>query len=258
MSFATVEKNGHVGVLKLNNPATLNALSSQMFADLKEGFESLTADKEIYAIIITGEGKAFAAGADIGEMLPLNAVEGMQWGKMGNDFLFSIEKCEVPVIAAVNGFALGGGCELSLACDIRIASEKAKFGQPEVGLGIIPGFGGTQRLPRAVGESHAKELIFTGRVIDAKEAERIGLINRAVPAEELMAEAMKIAEQICANAQIAVKQAKKTITRGLESDLESGIVYEEQAFGLCFATEDQKIGMTAFVEKKKEKNWVNK
>lgn len=258
MSFALAEKNGHVGILKLNNPKSLNALSSQMFKDLKECLDSLLSDKDIYVIILTGEGRAFAAGADITEMQPLNAVEGMKWGEVGNQFMLTVENAPVPVIAAVNGFALGGGCELSLACDIRIASDKAKFAQPEVGLGIIPGFGGTQRLARAVGASYAKEMIYTGATIDAKEAERIGLVNRVVPGEGLMDEAMRIAELICANAQIAVKEAKKVITRGLESDLQSGILLEEESFGLCFSTEDQTIGMTAFVEKKKEKNFVNK
>ncbi len=258
MSLVAVEKQGHVAIIKLNNPSTLNALSSQELADLDAAIDEVACDKEMYVAILTGEGKAFAAGADISEMLHYGASEGFAYGKKGNDLFLKIENLDIPVIAAVNGFALGGGCELSMSCDIRIASEKAKFGQPEVGLGITPGFGGTQRLARLVGTGKAKELIYTGDVINAAEAEKIGLVNKVVAPEELMNEAMTMANKIVANAQIAVKQSKKCINTGVETDIKTGIAYEEQAFGLCFATEDQKIGMGAFVEKKKEKNFVNR
>lgn len=246
-----LEKRGHIAIITLNNPKTLNALNVDSFNQINKKLDIVEKDMDTYVLIITGEGKAFAAGADITEMLPLTPVQVLEWGPLGSGLNSRIEHLRIPVIAAVNGFALGGGCELSLACDIRIASEKAKFGQPEVTLGIIPGFGGTQRLPRAIGSARAKELIYTGRVINSAEAYEIGLVNKVVAHDDLMKEAMEMALQIAANAQIAVQESKKAITVGLETDEASGLAYELQIFALGFSTEDQKIGMKAFVDKKK-------
>ena len=207
---------------------------------------------------MTGAGeKAFVAGADITEMKDLNTMEGRKFSILGNKVFRRLENLEKPVIAAVNGFALGGGCELAMACDIRLASEKAKFGQPETGLGITPGFGGTQRLPRLVGTGMAKELIYTGKIIKADEALRIGLVNRVVEVDKLMEEAKNLAETIAANAPIAVKLSKTAINRGVQCDIDTALMYEAEAFGECFSTADQKEGMTAFVERR-DKNFQNK
>ena len=217
------------------------------------------ADDEIRALVITGSGeKAFVAGADIGEMSTLTKAEGEAFGKKGNDVFRKLETLPIPTIAAVNGFALGGGCELSMACDIRLASEKAKFGQPEVGLGITPGFSGTQRLPRRVGVAKAKELIFSGKQIGAEEAKRIGLVNEVYAAEELLNKAVEMAKSFTANAPIAVKYSKACIDRGMQMDIDNGIALENELFAMCFATEDQKEGMGAFLEKRKEKHFQNK
>ena len=208
---------------------------------------------------MTGAGeKAFVAGADITEMKDLDAAGGEAFGKKGNDIFRRIETFPVPVIAAINGFALGGGCELSMACDFRICSENAVFGQPETGLGITPGFGGTQRLARLVGPGYAKQMIYTARNIKAPEALRIGLVNSVMTLEELMPAAEKLAMAIAANAPIAVRQCKKAINEGLELGMDDAVALEEKLFGECFATADQKEGMTAFVEKRKEKNFINK
>ena len=209
-------------------------------------------------VILTGAGRSFVAGADIGEMKPLTAVEGKAWGNAGNDVFLKVENCTKPVIAAINGFALGGGCELAMACDIRLASEKAKFGQPEVGLGITPGFGGTQRLARIVGTGRAMELIFTAKTIDAAQAEKIGLVNAVCAPEELMDKAMEMAEMIAAQAQVAVRESKRCIRKGIQTDINTGLAFEAEAFGLCFSTEDQKEGMSAFLEKRKEKHFTGK
>ena len=253
-----VEKKGRVGIVTLNNPKVLNALSASFMAEINEAIDKVEADPEIAVVIITGVEKAFIAGADIKEMLQLSGVDALSWGKVGTDLNLRIENLKTPVIAAINGFALGGGCEFAMACDIRIASEKAKFGQPEVGLGITPGAGGTQRLPRLVGAGIAKELLFTGRVIKADEAYRIGLVNKVVAPEELMDSAMALANEILANAQIAVQETKKCVNYGLETDIQTGVAYEQQAFSVCNATEDKKIGMGAFVAKSKEKNFIGK
>ncbi|QZY54758.1 short-chain-enoyl-CoA hydratase [Crassaminicella profunda] len=249
--FIQMEQQERIAVLKLNRPKALNALNSEVLKELECAIYNLDTDENVDVIIITGEGKAFVAGADITEMNPLGAEEGRVFGNLGQRVFRKIEKMEKPVIAAVNGFALGGGCELAMCCDMRIASEKAKFGQPEVGLGIIPGFSGTQRLPRLVGTAKAKELIFTGDIIKAQEAEKIGLVNKVVAPEELMNEAMDLAKRIAKNAQKAVRYANMAINRGFETDMETGIEIEANLFGLCFATKDQKEGMTAFVEKRK-------
>ena len=244
-------ENG-IATITINRPKALNALNLATMTELKDVVAKIAVDPEVKVVIITGSGStSFVAGADIVEMSTKNAGEGRGWGQVGQDTFTAIENLPQPVIAAINGFALGGGCELSCACDIRYASENAKFGQPEVGLGITPGFGGTQRLPRVVGRGYGKELIFTGGMIDAQEALRIGLVNKVVPQEELMDAAMGLAKKIAKNAPIAVQLSKAAINRGINCDVITGIAYEAEVFGLCFATEDQKEGMGAFVEKRK-------
>lgn len=252
------EKDGNLAIVKINRPKALNALNSETLKELNLVIEEISNDKDVYAVILTGAGeKAFVAGADISEMEELNAVEGKAFGILGNKVFRNLEKLNKPVIAAVNGFALGGGCELAMACDIRIASAKAKFAQPEAGLGITPGFGGTQRLARLVGEGRAKELIFTCDMIKADEAYRIGLVNKVVEPEMLLDEAKVMAGKIIKNAPIAVAQCKEAINRGMQMDIDDAIAFEAEAFGLCFATADQKEGMTAFIEKR-DKNFQNK
>lgn len=244
----TVE-NG-IATIAINRPKALNALNLATLTELKDVVEKIAVDKAVQVVIITGAGeKSFVAGADIVEMSTKNAVEGRVWGQVGQNIFTEIENLPQPVIAAVNGFALGGGCELACACDIRYASENAKFGQPEVGLGITPGFGGTQRLTRVVGRGHAKELIYTANIIDAQEALRIGLVNKVVPQAELMDAVMKLAKTITKKAPVAVQLAKAAINRGINCDVVTGISYEAEVFGLCFATADQKEGMKAFIEK---------
>lgn len=245
-----VEKQGNICIVKINNPKALNALNSQVLTEIGIAFEDIERDDAIDVAILTGEGKAFVAGADIAEMQGLSSNEAKRFAKLGADVFRRIELMEKPVIAAVNGFALGGGCELSMACDIRIASTKAKFGQPEVGLGITPGFSGTQRLPRLVGAGRAKELLYTGEIISAEEAYRIGLANKVVEPEALMETALTMAKKIASNAQIAVRHAKTCVNLGVEAGIEIGIVLELDSFGLCFGTADQKEGMAAFLEKR--------
>lgn len=245
-----VEKEGKIAVITINRPKALNALNSETLKELDVAIDDVSTDREILSVVLTGAGKAFVAGADITEMKDLNTIEGRDFGVLGNKVFRKLENLEKPVIAAVNGFALGGGCEISMACDMRIASSKAKFGQPEVGLGITPGFGGTQRLPRLVGQGMAKELIFSGKIIDAKEALRIGLVNRVVEPEQLIDEVKALANTIAAQAPIAVKFCKVAVNKGIQCDIDTGIFYESEVFGQCFSTEDQKEGMTAFVEKR--------
>jgi enoyl-CoA hydratase len=241
-----------ISTVTINRPKALNALNAATIYELDQVFDELVANPAAKVVIITGSGeKSFVAGADILEMKDKTAVEGRQWGKLAQAVFSKIENLPKPVIAAVNGYALGGGCELAMACDIRIASEKAKFGQPEVSLGIPPGFGGTQRLPRLVGKGRAKELLFTGDMIDAAEAYRIGLANQIVAPEELIDKAKAMAHKILSRAPIAVQVCKAAVNTGLDIDLNSAIAYEAEVFGLCFATEDQKEGMTAFIEKRK-------
>ena len=253
-----LEKNEHLAVVTINRPKALNALNSETLKDLDIVLEDLEKDNNIYCVILTGSGeKAFVAGADISEMKDLSEEEGRNFGLLGNKVFRRLEKLDKPVIAAVSGFALGGGCELAMACDIRIASEKAKFAQPEAGLGITPGFGGTQRLPRLVGEGKAKELIYTCATIKADEALSIGLVNKVVPLESLMDEAKAMANLIIANAPIAVKLCKDAINRGMQVDIDKAVEIEAEDFGKCFATEDQKEGMTAFMERR-AKNFSNK
>lgn len=244
-----LKKEGNVGILSINRPDVLNALNSKVLEELEDAILKIKEDEEIYVIIITGEGRAFVAGADISEMKNMNSMEARKFSQKGMEIFRKIELMEKPVIAAVNGFALGGGCELAMCCDIRIASKKAKFGQPEVGLGITPGFAGTQRLSRLIGIGRAKELIFTTDMIDAKEAYRIGLVNKVVEKDRLMDIAMEMANKIASKGQLAVRYAKTAINRGIETDIDTGMAIEREVFGLCFATEDQKEGMRAFLEK---------
>ncbi|VBB07035.1 enoyl-coa hydratase/isomerase signature [Lucifera butyrica] len=246
------EKDNGIGMITINRPKALNALNGATLSELDALCDQLAKDNSVKVVIVTGSGeKAFIAGADITEMQPMSAVEGRNWGKFGQAVFNKLENLPQPVIAAVNGFALGGGCELAMACDIRIASEKAKFGQPEVTLGITPGFGGTQRLPRLVGKGRAKELLYTGDMIDAAEAYRIGLVNKVVPPEELLTVAKGMAAKILSRAAVAVQLCKAAVNEGMDMDLDSGVAYEAEVFGLCFATADQKEGMTAFTEKRK-------
>lgn len=253
------EKQNHVGILTISRPKALNALNTQTLVELEEVIDMAQKDKDIYVLVITGSGdKAFVAGADIAEMKDKNVFEANEFGILGNRVFRKIELLDKPVIAAVNGFALGGGCELSLCCDIRIASENAKFGQPEVTLGITPGFGGTQRLSRVVGVSKAKELIYTGAVIKADEALSMGLVNRVVPKETLMEETLGLANKIAGNAPIAVRLCKEAINRGMQCDIDTALSFESSAFAQCFASQDQKDAMTAFVEKKKLEQFNNK
>lgn len=258
MSFVNFEQQGAVAILTINRPEALNALNSQVLSDLDEAITKVEASDDIHAVVLTGAGRSFVAGADIGEMKGFSAVDGKKFGVHGGGVFLRLENLSKPVIAAVNGFALGGGCELSMACDIRIASEKAKFGQPEVGLGITPGFGGTQRLPRIVGISKAMELILTAKVINAAEAERIGLVSAVYPPEELMGKAMELANAICANAPIAVAESKRCIRMGMQTDIATGSAFEAEAFGVTCGTEDKNEGMGAFLEKRAEKHFQNR
>lgn len=257
MSFVKFEKQGRVAILTISRPEALNALNSQVLADLDVVLDQVEQDDEVYAVVLTGEGRSFVAGADIGEMKEFSAVDGKRFGTRGGSVFLKLENLSKPVIAAVNGFALGGGCELAMACDIRLASEKAKFGQPEVGLGITPGFGGTQRLPRIVGVSKAMELILTGKVIGAAEAKNIGLVSDVYPPEELMDRAMEMALAICANAPIAVAESKRCIRMGMQTDITTGSAFEAEAFGVTCGTEDKNEGMGAFLEKRTEKTFRN-
>ncbi|MDE5782150.1 MAG: enoyl-CoA hydratase/isomerase family protein [Lachnospiraceae bacterium] len=258
MEFVTYEVEGQVGIITINRPKALNALNSTVLEELDKTFDDVDIN-EIRALILTGAGeKSFVAGADIGEMSTLTKAEGEAFGKKGNDVFRKIETFPIPVIAAINGFALGGGCEISMSCDIRICSDNAVFGQPEVGLGITPGFGGTQRLARIVGVGMAKQMIYSGRNIKADEAYRIGLVNAVYTLEELMPAAKKLAAGIAKNAPIAVRNCKKAINDGLQTDMDAAIVIEEKLFGDCFESYDQKEGMAAFLEKRKVEAFLNK
>jgi enoyl-CoA hydratase len=248
------EKEDSIGLLTINRPQVLNALNRATMTEISQVVGKIATDPEVAVLIITGAGeKSFVAGADISEMRTLSALEGRAWSKFSQATFNALENLPQPVIAAVNGYALGGGCELAMSCDIRIASEKAKFGQPEVLLGVIAAFAGTQRLPRLVGKGRAKELLFTGDQIDAAEAYRIGLVNKVVPAGELLMAAKALAEKIISRGPVAVQLCKAAVNEGLDMDLESGQAYEAEVFGLCFATADQKEGMNAFVEKRPAK-----
>lgn len=252
-SFVEISIDGPVRTLTVNRPDKLNALSEEVLASLQDAVTRMSNEQGIRAAVITGAGKAFVAGADIAAMRDMSDWQGRDFGAAGHRLFNLIEKLSFPVIAAVNGFALGGGCELALACDFIYASTKAKFGQPEVGLGIVPGFGGTQRLPRRVGAAMARELIYTGRVIDAEEALRIGLANALFGPDELLAAAQATAAEIASKGPFAVMSAKRLISQSREKPLLEGISAENDAFASCFKTEDQTEGMTAFLEKRAPK-----
>ena len=266
MDYILYEQKGAYGVITINREKALNALNSQVLDELSATLDAVNLE-EVRALVLTGAGeKSFVAGADIGEMSTLTKAEGEDFGKKGNDVFRKLETFPIPVIAAINGFALGGGCEISMSCDIRLCSDNAVFGQPEVGLGITPGFGGTQRLARLVGAGMAKQMIYTARNIKAADAYRIGLVNEVYSAEVdaegnvvktakevLLAAAEKMAAGIAMNAPIAVRNCKKAINEGLDADMDQAIVIEEKLFGDCFETEDQRAGMGNFLEKDKEK-----
>ena len=251
MALAELERRGHVGLITINRPEVLNALNIQTLRELDGVLARAESDRDIFVLVVTGAGRAFVAGADIGEMAGFTAAEGKAFGLLGSGVMQRVARFSGPVIAAVNGYALGGGCELAMSCDIRLGSEHAKFGMPEVGLGITPGFGGTQRLGRIVGMSRAAELVLTGRTVDAQEALSLGLIDRLYPADELPARAFELAETIASKPQVAVRQAKQAIRVGAQMDMASALAFEAEAFGLCFSTEDQKDCMRAFLSKEK-------
>lgn len=239
-----------IGYITINRPEALNALNMDVLKDLKKVLAVIESKNDVRCVIVTGEGRSFVAGADIVQMSKLTPVKGRQMMELGHEVMNTIEQIQKPFIAAVNGFALGGGCELAMACDIRIASEKAKFGQPEVGLGIIPGFGGTQRLPRLVGKGMAKLLIYSADIIPADEALRIGLVEKVVAPEALMDEAEALAKKIASKAPIAVGIAKTAINNGTDTDMKSASRLEVESEAVCFATKDKAEGMSAFVEKR--------
>ncbi len=252
MNNLLCEVKDNIALVTINRPKSLNALNPETLEELHTCFTELAGTAELVGVIITGAGeKAFVAGADISAMQDYGALEGRELGRLGHRVMDAVAGFEKPVIAAVNGFALGGGCELALACDIRICSENAKFGQPEVNLGVIPGFGGTQRLPRLVGSGHALELLLTGDMIGAEEACRIGLVNRVVAQDQLIDECMTVMQKISSKGPLAVKLCKEVVRSGMEMDIARACRYEADLFGVCFAGEDQKEGMQAFLEKRK-------
>jgi enoyl-CoA hydratase len=248
--YLLIEETGGTATLTLNRPDKLNALSAGLIAELAEAFRGFAA-KPPRAVIVTGAGKAFCAGADIEEMRGMSTIEAKRYAAQGHALGAFIEELPFPVIAAVNGFALGGGCEFAMACDFIYASEVAKFGQPEVNLGVIPGFGGTQRLARRVGIAMARELIYTGEIFGADRALSIGLVNAVVAKDELLPRVQKLAVDIAGKAPLAIEQAKRAMLRGAEPDLTAANELEAQAFAMLFGTSDQKEGMKAFVEKRK-------
>jgi len=253
MAYKTLllEIANNIALLKVNRPQAMNALNQEVLLELLAAFQELEKDVNVHAIILTGEGKAFVAGADIKEMVGLTAQEARRFSKSGHTLMETMGSIGKPIIAAINGFALGGGMELALACDFIFASEDAKFGQPEINLGIIPGFGGTQRLARLIGKAQAKELIYTGQMIGAQEAKELGIVNKVFPAGALLAEAQKAASTIASKGAWTLRLAKSAIESGYDLDIKSGCQIEGDSFGLCFSHPDQKEGMTAFLEKRK-------
>ena len=252
------ELEGPIGILKFNRPEVLNALNRQVFLELTSLLSQIEKEVMPKVLILTGSGdRAFVAGTDIVDMENLSSVEARAFALLASQAIDKIYELDRPVIAAINGFALGGGCEVAMACDIRIASEKAKLGQPETNLAIIPGSGGTQRLPRLIGSSRAKQMIFTSEVIDAKTALDLGLVDRVVPHDQLMVEAKKMASAIAQKSKICLALAKTAINRGLSLDLSSALDYEIECFAQCFSTKDQREGMRAFLEKRKP-NYTDK
>ena len=258
MSFVKYEPKGNIAYLVIDREKALNALNSQVLADLDAALDAVDLN-EIRCLIVRGAGeKSFVAGADIAQMKELSKEEAEAFGKQGNDVMRKLEAFPIPTIAAVGGYALGGGCELAMSCDFRICSDTAVFGQPETGLGITPGFGGTQRLARLVGPGMAKQMVYTARNIKAEEALRIGLVNAVYPLEELYGAAEKLASQIAANAPIAVRASKKAINEGIDLAMDEAVVVEEKAFGSCFQSADQQEGMGAFLEKRKHEPFINR
>lgn len=254
MTFETIllQLENNIATITFNRPKALNALSSQLLTEFSQALDEVEADENIRVLVLTGAGdKAFVAGADISELATFNALQAKKFSLAGHQTVDKLQSLSIPVIAAVNGFALGGGSEIALACDFIYASENAKFGLPEINLGIIPGFGGTQRLPRLVGTNRAKELIFTGNIVSAREADAMGLVNRVVPAESLLEEVLKTAKLIASKGKVSLRAAKQSINNGMNMDLASGCRFEMDAFALCMASDDAKEGTTAFLEKRK-------
>lgn len=254
MSYQHIQFQIEQGIARItfNRPAALNALNRALIEEFSAALGAVAADEAVRVLVLTGAGeKSFVSGADINELSVLNPLEAKQFSRAGHNALFGLQKLPIPVIAAVNGFALGGGCEIALACDFIYASENAKFGLPEITLGIIPGFGGTQRLPRVIGQNLAKELIFTGRIFSAEEAGRMGLVNKVCPPETLMDEVHQTAVLIAARGRVSLQAAKQAINRGGDVDLASGCEIEADAFSLCMASSDSKEGTRAFLEKRK-------
>lgn len=245
------EKDGTIAYVKMNRPDVLNALNSDTFYELSALFSEIEKDGKIHTVVVTGEGRAFVAGADIAELSKMSQLQAREFSQLGQSVFHKIENFDIPVIAAVNGFALGGGCEFAMACDIRWASEKAKFGQPEVSLGVTPGFAGTQRLARICGAAVAKELILSGNMVDAKRALEIGLVTNVLPPDSLLDEVKGLAEKIASQGPVAVRLAKQAINRGIDGSFETGAGYESEVFGLCFSHPESKEGLKAFLEKRK-------
>ena len=249
--YILVEKADRIGYVKINRPEVYNAVSVEAILELEKAVQDFNSDQQVSVVVVTGEGKSFVSGSDISKLVEMDSIKAREYSQIGQRVLDLIENMEKPVIAAVNGFALGSGCEIAMACDIRVASEKAKFGQPEVKLGLIPGHAGTQRLARIVGIAKAKELIFTGEMIDAQEALRIGLVNKVVAPDVLLEEVKNIARKIIDVGPTAVRIAKTVINRGIDANLTTANSYETEAFSILFSTDEAKEGMKAFLEKRK-------
>jgi enoyl-CoA hydratase len=246
------EQQDEIAIIRFNRPKALNAINPSVIAEVSDALDAIKADTSIKVLILTGEGdKAFVAGADIATMKDYTPLQGKYFSAQGHELFFELESLPIPVIACVNGFALGGGCELAMACDFIYAADSAKFGQPEINLGIIPGFGGTQRLSRLVGKSMAKELCMTGAMISAQEAKDIGLVNKVFPKEALWEETVKVAKILASKGKVSMRAVKETINRGYDQDLRTGCHMEADAFGICMASEDAREGMGAFLEKRR-------
>lgn len=258
MQYIKHENQDNIAIITIDRQEALNAINVQVLGELHEAFTAIDT-AQVRCVILSGAGsKAFVAGADIAEMSNMSEEEAVSYAQKGHEVFCMIENFSIPVIAAVNGYALGGGCELCLACDLRLAGENAVFGQPEAGLGITPGFGGTQRLPRIIGAAKAKELLYTGNRLNAKEALACGLVNAVYPPAELMEQAVKLAKKIASNAPIAVRAAKKSVNQGMAADMDTALAIETKLFSACFASQDQKSAMRAFVEKRPIDPFLNK
>ncbi len=254
MTYETIlyEVQDGVGLVTINRPKVLNALSPQVLIEVSDVVDEIQKGTAVRVLVITGAGdKAFVAGADISEFPKMNPLQARGFAEKGQALFFALEQLPIPVIACVNGFALGGGCELAMSCDFIYASDKAKFGQPEINLGIVPGFGGTQRLARLVGRAKAKELCMTGEMIDAQQARELGLAAKVFPAEQLLEETMKVARKLAGLSQVALRAIKQLVDRGMDVDLKTGCTLEMEAFGVCFASNDAREGALAFLEKRK-------